>query len=101
LHGDEATAALKAKDPHFLVRHDTDLFTMAARTRQSLQKNHGSGPGELFDPARFAKTPMRWGRDGEVAEMLDWSRMVTFSGMEYGFDHGSCRPGSDVAEWEI
>lgn len=53
LHGDDVVAAIKAKDPEFLVRHDTNLFTMASRTKRSLHKSHGGGKGDPLDPARF------------------------------------------------
>lgn len=86
-----------------MVRHDTDMFTMATRTKQSLHKNHGSGEGELFDPARFAEVEMCWGRDGDTALVLDWTRIVRFSGkegkLEFGFDQGSHMPGIDLPEW--
>jgi hypothetical protein len=105
LHGEEATAAIKAKDPEFKVlRHDTDLFTLAGMTKQSLHKSHGSGKGELFDPARFTAVEMRWGQEGEKAEILDWTKIVRFSGqkednLQYGYDHGSHMPGADQPEW--
>lgn len=101
LHSDEAIAAIKAKDPEFMVRHDTDLFTMASRTKQSLHKSHGSSEGELFDPARFSEVEMRWGRGGETAVVLDWTKIVRFSGekLEYGYDQGSHMPGIDLPEW--
>lgn len=103
LHGEEATAAIKTKDPEFMVRHDTDLFTMATRMQQSLHKSHGSGEGELFDPARYTEVEMRWERDAETARVLDWTRIVRFSGkgdmLEYGYDRGSHMPGADTPEW--
>lgn len=44
---------------------------------------------------------MRWGREGEVARYLDWRRIVSVEGKPdvFGFDHGSCMPGSDEPVW--
>lgn len=59
LHGEDVVATITAKDPEFLVRHDTDLSTLANRTKQSLHKSQGSGKGDLFDPVRFTAVEMR------------------------------------------
>lgn len=105
LHDEETMAAIKSRNSGFLVRHDTDLFTMASQTHGSLHKSHGSGKEELFDPARFTTMDMRWGRDGETAEFLDWTQIVRFSGpsdpdrVQHGYDHGSHMPGGDTLEW--
>ena len=105
LHEEETVAAIKAKDPEFKVlRYDIDLFTLASTTKQSLRKSHASGKGELFDPARFTAVEMRWGREGEKEEVLDWAQIVRFSGqkednVQYCYDHGSHMPGSDQPEW--
>lgn len=103
LHGEETIAAVKAKDPEFMVRHDTDLFTMASRTKQNLHKSHGSGEGKLFDPARFTEVEMRWRTDTETVLVLDWMRIVRFSGkedkLEYGYEQGTHMPGTDLPEW--
>lgn len=105
LQDEETLAAIKSRHPDFLVRHDTDLFTMISLTRESLHNSHGSGKGELFDPARFTTMDMRWGREREMAEFLDWTQIVRFSGpsdqnrVRYGYDHGSHMPGADTPEW--
>ena len=80
LQGDDTIAAIRSRDPDFLVRHGTDLFTMVSQTEHSLHKSHGCGKGGLFDPTRFTRIEMRWGREGATAEFLDWTQIVRFRG---------------------
>jgi hypothetical protein len=49
---------------------------------------------------------VRWGKEGEEARYLDWRRIVRVEGHEgegeeemWGFDGGSCMPGSDEPVW--
>lgn len=59
----------------------------------------------MFDPFQFMSVEMRWGREGEMAEVLDWRKIVRIEGqgqgqgqvdgLQYGYDHGSHMPGAD------
>lgn len=68
-------------------------------------RSNGRGPGELWDPAYWTQGKMRWGKEGEVARYLDWTKIVQFTsssgseGVILGYVHGSCAPGADKPKW--
>lgn len=72
---------------------------------QTTRKSNGSGPGQLWDPARFTTGIIRWGVEGEEAQYLDWRRIVSVDSsggareVVFDFERGSCMPGSDEARW--
>lgn len=96
--------SLRDKHPDFKPRHDTELFELVSLTIKTTMASNGSGPSQLWDPARWTEGPVRWGRDGEMARYLDWSRIVRIISQSspvdaFGFDFGSCKPGSDPPVW--
>lgn len=102
------SALLLARNPNFHPRHHTDTFTLFDDTRKSAFDATGDKPGELFDPAHYCTGEIRWGKEGEVARYLDWTKIVTFgsgtsqakgSSTQLGYDRGSCITGSDKPEW--
>jgi hypothetical protein len=105
LHDKQTQASLRALHPYFLPRHDTGFFEMIPMVLGSTQRSNGTGPGELWDQARWTKGAIRWGVTGEEATFLDWRRIVTVeSGVKGGevvfdFENASCMPGSDEARW--
>lgn len=105
LHDKETQASLRALHPEFLPRHDTGFFEMAPMILGTTKKSNGTGPGQLWDPARFTTGIIRWGVAGEEAQYLDWRRIVSVDSkvgeqeVVFGFDRGSCMPGSDEARW--
>ncbi|KIW35511.1 uncharacterized protein PV07_02202 [Cladophialophora immunda] len=105
LQGEETQAAIRALYPEFLPRHDMDIFELISRTLEATRTANGDGKGQLFDPARFTTGSIRWGKEGEVAQYLDWRRIVVVKtdgaddGVVFGFENGSCMPGSDQPRW--
>lgn len=105
LHDQQTQASLRALHPTFLPRHDTGFFELCPMVMEATKKSNGTGSGELWDPARFTKGSIRWGEQGEVAEYLDWRRIVSVEGesgkeqIAFDFEGGSCMPGSDEAKW--
>lgn len=105
LHDAETKASLRALHPNFNPRHDTELFALIADTMKTTQASNGTGKGQLWDPARWTTGPVRWGKEAETARYLDWRRIVNIdigSSVDegiFGFDHGSCMPGSDSPTW--
>lgn len=105
LHDKETQASLRALHPDFLPRHDTGFFEMAPMVLGTTKKSNGTGPGQLWDPARFTTGTIRWGVADEQAQYLDWRRIVSVdskvgeSEVVFDFNGGSCMPGSDEAKW--
>lgn len=101
----QTQTSLRALHPDFRPTHDTGFFEMGPMILDTMKKSNGVGPGELFDQARFAKGIIRWGQENEEAEYLDWRRIVSVENeagkpdIVLGFEHESCLPGSDQAEW--
>jgi hypothetical protein len=104
-HDEQTQASLRALHPNFLPRHDTGFFEMVPMLLESTMKSNGTGPGQLWDRARFTKGIIRWGQENEEAEYLDWRRIVSVENklgereVVFDFDSGSCMPGSDEAKW--
>lgn len=105
LHDENAKAGLRALHPDFNPRHDTELFELIEMTIKTTRASNGDGPGKLWDQGRWTTGPARWGKEGETARYLDWKRIVNIEGQTsdkeefFGFDHGSCMPGSDEPSW--
>ncbi|KAF2669483.1 CoA-transferase family III [Microthyrium microscopicum] len=105
LHASQTKASLRALHPGFLPRHHTGFFEMVPMLLQTTMKSNGTGPGQLWDRARFTKGIMRWGLEGEEATYLDWRRIVSVESQDgkpevvFDFESGSCMPGSDEAKW--
>lgn len=106
LHDQKTKSELRALHPDFNPRHDTELFELIDLTVKTTRTSNGDSPGALWDPARWTTGPVRWGKEGEIARYLDWRRIVNIeqksSGEEveiFGFDNGSCMPGSDEPVW--
>lgn len=82
-----------------------DIFELISKTMEAAKQAKGDGKGQLFDPAKFTTGSIRWGKEGELATYLDWTRIVTFTGLDgeketvFGFENGSCKPGSDQPRW--
>lgn len=105
LHDKQTRASLRALHPGFRPRHDTDIFALISLTMQATKISNGVGAGQLWDPTRFTTGSARWGKEGEIARYLDWSRIVTIKGyggrqdVVLGINRGSCMPGSDEPAW--
>lgn len=104
LHDQQTQASLRALHPDFLPRHDTGFFELCPMVMEATKKSNGTGSGQLWDRARFTKANIRWGKEGEVAEYLDWRRIVSAESesgneMVFDFSSASCMPGSDEAKW--
>lgn len=104
-HDKQTQASLRALHPDFLPRHDTGFFEMVPMVLETTKKSNGTGPGQLWDRARFSRGIIRWGQANEEAEYLDWRRIVSVESklgereVMFGFENGSCMPGSDEARW--
>lgn len=108
LHDATTYQQLRAQHPHFHPRFDTELFVLLDMTKKTCIEAGGAGEGELFDPARWTTGEINWGRQGEEARYLDWTRLVSFTSrrggrddhpLQLSFEHGSCLPGSHEPEW--
>lgn len=106
LHDDTTMQELQSRHPKFKPRHDTELFKLLDMTQKTCIEATGTAKGELFDPARWTTDNIRWGKEGEKARYLDWSRFITFDTksdsdpLVLSFERGSCIPGSDEPVWK-
>jgi hypothetical protein len=101
LHDQETKTFLRELHPKLNPVHDTELFELMNLTIQTTRESNGDDKGSLWDPARWTTGPVRWGKEGEMARYLDWRRIVNIESETemFGFDNGSCMPGSDRPEW--
>ncbi|KEF63683.1 uncharacterized protein A1O9_01661 [Exophiala aquamarina CBS 119918] len=107
LHSEETQAYLRALHPGFLPRHDMDIFELITKTVEATKTLRECDAGRLWDRAKFATGPIRWGGpEGEIATYLDWRKIVTVKRENdekplvlFDFKSGSCLPGSDEPRW--
>lgn len=105
LHSQGTQGSLRKLHPDFQPRHDMDIFELITATIAAMKALGEKDVGHLWDPAKFTSGPTRWSKEGETATYLDWRRIVTVKNdkgqplVVFDFDHGSCLPGSDLAEW--
>jgi len=105
LQDEKTKKHLRALHPEFKPRHDTELFELIDLTAKTTRASNGDGEGQLWDPSRWTAGPVRWGKEGEIASYLDWSRIVTVENADgidtsfFGLERGSCKPGSDEPVW--
>jgi hypothetical protein len=101
LHDQDTKTYLRELHPNMNPAHDTELFELLSQTVTTTKASNRDGKGCLWDPARWTAGPVRWGKDGEMAIYLDWRGIVRVQGNEaiFGFDNGSCMPGSDEPVW--
>jgi hypothetical protein len=106
LHDEVTTQTLLSRHPKFKPRHDTELFKLLNMTQSTCLEATGTEPGALFDPARWTTDSIRWGKEGEQARYLDWTKLVTFDTkdgaepLSLSFERGSCIPGGDEPVWK-
>lgn len=105
LHDESTAQTLLSRHPKFKPRHDTELFKLLNMTQSTCLEATGTGAGELFDPTRWTTGSIRWGKQGEQARYLDWTKLITFEAqngaepLSLSFERGSCIPGSDEPVW--
>lgn len=97
LHDEETRDYLRTIHPEFHPVHDTEL-ELIAQTIKITRASNGDIKEALRDLARWSTGLVRWGKEGEIAIYLDWRR-VEGNNVIFGFDSGSCFPGSDQPVW--
>jgi len=106
LHDPTTYQELRAKHPNFNPRFDTELFILLEMTKQTCIEAGGANEGDLFDAGRWTTGKINWGKEGEEARYLDWTRLFSFTSgsreddpLQLSFEHGSCIPGGHEPEW--
>ncbi|KAH7089680.1 CAIB/BAIF family enzyme [Paraphoma chrysanthemicola] len=105
LFDENTCSAIRSRNEGFKLRHNTELPAMVNAVKESSKKAAGEGAGKLWDQERFTESVMEWGKDGELASHVDWSKIVSFTDQKgvrkqrWAHSRGSCKPGSHEPEW--